>query len=101
MSAGKPQWLGLCSNVRRTSEGEGKRQEMMEARAPISMEAFATIIDHEDFTCRFGITLDEALRQDQSSYAFVSRWGRDLCIFFQSVGFEFIWLIYPKRHVKD
>ncbi len=86
-------YLGICSNVRKEEKGEKLWVRMMEIKQPISLLAFALIINQKDFTHRFGINFREANMQDPSCGAFLSKWGRHICIFYQNAGFEYIWLL--------
>ena len=36
--------------------------------------------------------IKDALRQDSSSAAYISNWGDEECMFFQTAGFEFIFV---------
>lgn len=85
-------WLGLCSNLRSDSAGEGNWRSMMEHREPVSMNCLLRLIGSEELYVRLGLPLDDMNAQDGSAGAYVSFWGEDFCAFYQNAGFEYIWV---------
>jgi hypothetical protein len=93
-------YLGLCSNVRADSEGEGNWQAMMEHRARVT-ERLASLLltrnDEHEFTNVFSeATHDDYFTlemQDPTAMWYVSIWDGSPCLFYQNAGFEYIWVL--------
>lgn len=93
----KKQYLGQCDLLRHVSkENEAKWHEMMKNRKPIPFKTllngveFQSILDDEDEDPTQYIK--DSLRADPETSAYVSNWGNKECMFFQTAGFEFIFI---------
>lgn len=92
-------YIGQCDVLRRNcDDNEGKWQNMMKNKREISIEKFFESIKHVDLSR----LLDEdetiegfvgnSIRSDSDTAAYASNWGDSYCVFFQTAGFEFIFV---------
>jgi hypothetical protein len=68
---------------------------MMKNKKKISFNTFlknvdmSQILDDDEAPKNF---IEDALRQDSESMTYISKWGNKECMFFQTAGFEFIFV---------
>ena len=93
-------WLGTCDRVRRRSaSNEEKWHAMMCAAEPVSVETFLAhvdlwpILDREEEP-EYGPEqwVADQQRADPTAGAYRSWWGPDRAWFFQTAGFEYIFV---------
>lgn len=85
-------YLGLCSNVRRTDSGEAKWHAMMAGAIDVPIEALILFVGIDGLEDVLGGEFDSYHAQDPSAKACVSIWGDESCMFYQNAGFEYIWV---------
>jgi len=92
----KKQYLGQCDLLRHASpKNEDNWHQMMSNKRKISFKSFIDSVDMTKMLDDDENPVDyikDALRQDSSSAAYVSNWGDEECMFFQTAGFEFIFI---------
>lgn len=94
------QFLGMCDKLRITSnENEQKWNDMMKSKSPISDYEFiknvnlVAVLDEGETPEQW--ILDNN-KSDTESSAYKSNWGNIPCIFYQTMGFEFIFTKQPQ-----
>lgn len=92
----KKQYIGQCDNLRRACEENEKYwHSMMKNKKKIPINIFinnvnmSPILDDDETPKQFIIN---SIRQDSESAAYESNWGDKHCMFFQTAGFEFIFV---------
>lgn len=96
ISLDKKQYLGQCDLLRHASpKNETYWHDMMNNKKQISFDDFLKsvdmlkMLDDDENPSDY---IKDALRQDSSSSAYISNWGDKECMFFQTAGFEFIFI---------
>lgn len=92
----KKQYIGQCDTLRRAcEENEEYWHLMMKNKRKISNNVFinrvdmSPILDDGEKPEQF---IGDAMRQDPEGGAYESNWGDKHCMFFQTAGFEFIFV---------
>ena len=93
----KKHFIGQCDVLRKKcSENEDNWEEMMKNKKKISFNTFLSnvdftpILDDEEESPKQYI--QDALRSDPETSTYISNWGNKECFFFQTAGFEFIFV---------
>jgi len=90
------QYIGQCDVLRKRSQNnEDNWQEMMARKSPITREEFLRSVDltpllDEDESVEDFINYIET--SDPSTGYYQSFWGKKPCVFYQTAGFEFIFI---------
>ncbi len=88
-------YLGQCDVIRRTPEGELFWAEMMESKKAISLGDFCKAVNTHSFDAidwHEGETLSDYIRDDETSGFYESLVHGRTVYFFQTCGFEFIFI---------
>jgi len=92
----KKKYIGQCDALRRNCDvNENLWHQMMENKKEISIDEFIENVDFsslidEDETVESFIL--DAKKSDPTTAAYISNWGEQECMFFQTAGFEFIFV---------
>jgi hypothetical protein len=92
----KKQYIGQCDKLRCASDSNEEYWHiMMKNRKNISIQDFlngadmSALLDDDETPEQF---VNDAMRQDPEAGAYESVWGDKPCMFFQTAGFEFIFI---------
>ena len=92
----KYKFIGSCDRVRsKCEENEAKWHVMMKFRQPIDNDEFISNVDVEALVDEGEDINDwiyEQEAQDPEASPYKSKWGDANCIFYQTAGFEFIFV---------
>jgi hypothetical protein len=92
----KKDYLGQCDRLRSiSSENEQKWIDMMKDRQKISFEDFIENVDGSKFLDEdetMESYLEASTMSDNETATYISHWGDKECMFFQTAGFEFIFI---------
>ena len=95
LTEAKKQYLGQCDKVRNSDENEIKWHQMMKNKKGISFSDFiknvdmSSLLDEDETPLDF---LEFNKSQDRSSQTYKSNWGSKEAMFFQTAGFEYIFV---------
>jgi hypothetical protein len=90
-AAGQWPYLGQCDRLRKNC-GEDDWVRMMELKEPVPIEELESMVDTGAVLDDPDETLADFGADDPDSGAYKSSWGDKPCYFFQTSGFEFIWV---------
>jgi len=91
----KKKYIGQCDILRRNCTGEDNWQEMMEKKEEIPFNTFFNnvdmkkLLDDDETPETFH---QDNLRSDPDTKTFKSIWGNKDALFYQTAGFEFIFV---------
>lgn len=85
-------YVGHCRRLRDAGFEQEWHQMMLE-KHPVSFDEFLSVVTPEEFERDTDYNPYELAAQDHTFGAYVSVWGDQPCVFFQSSGFEWIWLL--------
>jgi hypothetical protein len=91
----KKQFIGQCDKLRHNETNEIYWQEMMNNKKKISFKSFTSnvnfqpVLDEDEDINQY---IKDSVRADSTTASYISNWGEREAMFFQTAGFEFIFI---------